>query len=268
MLLDTIVPADQSTVGVAMPIVVKFSKPVNPSARKKIEQAMKLTTTIPVTGAWHWFTDRQVEFRPKKYWPAGDKVKLDAKLSHVSDGNGRSGRHSYVHRFTIGPSFQTRISVPQHMTKVYRDHKLVKAMPSDTGSPDFPSWNGTMAVVGKVRKQHMTSCKAHITCDKKDPNYYDGWYPWAVRLTYSGTFLHYSKADPYPGHSHGSHGCIHLSKSNAKWYYKHVSIGDPVTITGSHSRKASPTNGYAAYNLSWKAWKHHSGLGAFKTSHS
>lgn len=269
MLLDTIAPADHATVGVGMPIVVRFSKPVKPSARKHIEKALKLSASKPVTGAWHWFGTRQVDFRPKHYWPTGTHVELDAQMKHVPDGNGRYGRHAYKHRFTIGDRFETKISVPRHTTAVYHGHKLVKTMPADAGSPDFPSWNGTMAVVGKVRNQHMTSCKAGITCNKHSPDYYDGHYPYAVRLTNSGTFLHYSKADPQPGNSHGSHGCIHLSRANAKWYFHHIKIGDPVTITGSHRSKADPDNGYAVWNLSWKKWKsQHSALGPITTHHS
>jgi lipoprotein-anchoring transpeptidase ErfK/SrfK len=268
MLLDSIVPADGTTVGVAMPIVVIFTKPVKTTdaARKTIEKAMKLTTSKPVTGAWHWMGDRQVEFRPKDYWPSGDKVTLNAEFKDVPDGYGRYGTHAYKHTFTIGSKFETKISAKHHTTKVYSGGKLVRTMPSDAGSPDFPSWDGTMAVVGKVRNEHMTSCSAGITCNKKSPDYYDGWYPYAVRLTYSGTFVHYSDADPQPGHSYGSHGCVHLSLANAKWYFKRIKVGDPVTITGSPRGKAAADNGYAAYNLSWSQWQSESGLGAFTTS--
>ncbi len=262
MLLETIVPADKSTVGVAMPIVVVFSHPVKSSARKKIEQAMKLTSSKAVTGAWHWFSDTQVDFRPQGYWPSGAKVSLDAEFNHVGDGHGRYGTHAYKHNFTIGNDFETKISVTHHTTKVYQNDKLIRTMASDAGSPDFPSWTGTMSVVNETRNKHMTSCSAGITCNKSSSDYYDGYYPWAVRLTNSGTFVHYSDADPHPGHSYGSHGCVHLSWSNAEWYYKHVSIGDPVTITGSPRGKADGTNGYSVYNLSWSSWQKDSGMGA------
>jgi lipoprotein-anchoring transpeptidase ErfK/SrfK len=268
MLLDSIVPSDGASVGVAMPIVVIFTHSVKASARKGIEEAMKLSASTPVTGAWHWFGNRQVEFRPKEYWPAGDKVTLNAEFNHVPDGHGREGTHSYVHHFTIGNDFETRISVPHHTTKVYSNGNLIKSFPSDAGSPVFPSWDGTMAVSEKNPNEHMTSCSAGITCNKNSPNYYDGYYPWAVRLTWSGTFVHYSDADPYPGHSYGSHGCVHLSLDAAKWYYNHVSIGDPVTITGSPRGKAPGDNGYAVYNLSWHEWLDGSGRGTFQTANA
>jgi hypothetical protein len=45
-----------------------------------------------------------------------------------------------------------------------------------------------------------------------------------------------------------------------------VSIGDPVTITGSPRGKAAGDNGYAVYNLSWSEWLQDSGRGEFTTS--
>ena len=57
----------------------------------------------------------------------------------------------------------------------------------------------------------MTSCSVGISCDKGSPNFYDLTLPWDVHLTNSGTYIHYSTGDPYPGHSYGSHGCVHLS---------------------------------------------------------
>lgn len=266
MLLNSIIPTGGTTVGIAMPIIVVFTDSVKESARKGIEKAMKLSASTPVTGAWHWFGDRQVEFRPRQYWPAGDRVTLDAEFKGVPDGYGRVGTHSYVHHFTIGSDFETKISVPNHTTKVYHDGKLIRTMASDAGSPDFPSWDGTMAVSEKDPDEHMTSCSAGITCNKKSPNWYDGFYPWAVRLTWSGTFVHYSNADPAPGHSFGSHGCIHLSLTDAKWYYDHVNIGDPVTISGSPRGKAAGDNGYAVYNLSWHDWVAESGMGTLRTA--
>ena len=55
-----------------------------------------------------------------------------------------------------------------------------------------------MAVVDTERTTRMTSCSVHIACDKKDPNFYDLALPWDVRITNSGTFLHYSTGDPTP----------------------------------------------------------------------
>ncbi|MEY9965865.1 lipoprotein-anchoring transpeptidase ErfK/SrfK [Streptacidiphilus sp. MAP12-16] len=252
--LDSITPVDGSTVGVAMPVSIVFTDSVASSARAAVEQHLKVTTSIPVTGAWHWYSSRRVDWRPQQFWQSGTKVTVNADLNGVGDGNGRYGTHGYKHTFTIGADVETTVSVPGHSMTVTRNGSVVRTMPIDAGSPSFPSWDGTMAVIDKQREVRMTSCSVNISCDKNSPNYYDLTLPWDVHLTDSGTYIHYSTGDPYPGHSYGSHGCVHLSMSDATWFYNYVEQGDPVTITGSPRGKAAGDNGYAAFNLSWSQW--------------
>ncbi|MEV6006211.1 Ig-like domain-containing protein [Streptomyces sp. NPDC051976] len=266
MLLNTITPANGTTVGVVMPVSVLFSKPVAISGRATIEKHLKITTSVPTTGAWHWFSSTRVDFRPEHYWKPGTKVSIDAALTNVTDGNGRYGTHDYHHSFTIGDDNETKVSVTHHTMQVTHNGTVVKNFPIDAGSPDFPSWDGTMAVIDKQAKVRMKSCSVHITCDKKNPNFYDLTLPWDVHLTNSGTYIHYSDGDPYPGHSYGSHGCVHLSKADAIWYFNYVKQGDPVTITGSPRGKADGDNGYADYNLSWSQWLSNSGAGEVNTT--
>jgi lipoprotein-anchoring transpeptidase ErfK/SrfK len=250
MLLNTITPANGSTVGVAMPVSVVFTDPVAASARAAIERHMKVTTSVPVVGAWHWMSDTRVDWRPKAFWPAGTKVTVNAELAGVADGHGRRGVHDYRHSFTIGADFEATVSVPGHTMKITHNGRLVRTMPIDGGSRAYPSWDGTLAVIDKQRWVRMTSCSVDITCDPNNPNYYDLSLPWDVQLTYSGTYVHYSTGDPRPGHGEGSHGCIHLSYANAEWFYNNVIVGDPVTITGSPRGKAAADNGYADHDRS------------------
>jgi lipoprotein-anchoring transpeptidase ErfK/SrfK len=263
MLLDSIAPLSGTTVGVAMPISIVFTDPVKPSARKGIEEHIKLTTSVPVTGAWHWFGSQRVDFRPRTFWKPQTKVSMVARFDHVADGFGRYGTHSYTRTFTIGADVRTHVYVKQHKTVVTRSGKVLRTMPSDAGNPQFPTWDGTMAVVGTSRTVRMTSCSVHIACKKSDPNYYDLVLPWDVRITNSGTFLHYSTGDPHPGHGYGSHGCVHLSYADAEWYYKLSKQGDPVTITGSPRGEAAGDNGYADYDVPWSLWLADSGMKQF-----
>ncbi|MCW2848221.1 MAG: hypothetical protein JWR90_2195 [Marmoricola sp.] len=265
MLLEGIAPLTGTTVGVAMPISITFTDPVKVSARRQVESHIVLRTSAPVTGAWHWFGSQRVDFRPRTYWRPGTKVSMVASLEHVGDGYGRYGTHSYTRSFTIGADVRTHVYVKGHKTVVTRNGKVLRTMPSDAGSPSFPSWDGTMAVVNKSRTVRMTSCSVHIACDKKDSNFYDLVLPWDVRITWSGTFVHYSTGDPQPGHSYGSHGCVHLSYADAEWYYNLSKQGDPVTMTGSPRGKAPGDNGYADYDVPWNQWLAGSGLKEFTT---
>jgi lipoprotein-anchoring transpeptidase ErfK/SrfK len=266
MLLDTITPMTGATVGVAMPVSVVFSNPVAESARAGIEKHLKISTSVPTTGAWHWFSSTRVDFRPMSYWKAGTKVTVDAQMTDVPNGNGRYGVHDYHHSFTVGDDNEVFVSASHHTLQVKHDGAVVKTMPIDAGSPDWPSWDGTMAVIDKEKSVRMTSCSVGISCDKSSPNYYDLTLPWDVHLTTSGTYIHYSTGDPYPGHSYGSHGCVHLSLADSKWFYNWVKQGDPVTITGSPRGKAEGSNGYADFNLSWTQWLKDSGSGQLTTT--
>jgi lipoprotein-anchoring transpeptidase ErfK/SrfK len=220
MLLETITPQTGTTVGVAMPISVIFTNPVAAKARATVEQHMKVSASQTVAGAWHWMGDRRADWRPKTYWPSGTTVKIDADMKGVSNGNGRYGVHSYTHTFKIGDDVRADVSVTGHTMKVTRNGAPVRTLSINAGSAEYPTWDGTMAVIDKQEKVHMTSCSVGISCDKGSPNYYDLTLPWDIHLTQSGTYVHYSTGDPNPGSgsARGSHGCVHLSLADAKWF--------------------------------------------------
>ncbi|MGW3912706.1 L,D-transpeptidase [Streptomyces sp. NPDC005070] len=256
MLLETITPQTGATVGVAMPVSVIFTNPVAQKARAGIEKHMKVTSSQPMSGAWHWFGDRRADWRPKAYWASGTKVKVTADLKGVANGNGRYGTRSYIHDFTVGDDVRADVSVTGHTMKVTKNGAPVRTLSINAGSAEYPTWNGVMAVIDKQEKVHMTSCSVGISCNKGDANYYDLTLPWDVHLTQSGTYVHYSTGDPNPGSgsARGSHGCVHLSIADAKWFYGQVKQGDPVSVTGSPRAKAPADNGYASFNLSWDQW--------------
>ena len=122
-----------------------------------------------------------------------------AHFNQVGDGNGRYGTNAYTRTFTIGDDIETHVYVDAHKTVVTKNGQVIRTMLSDAGNPKFPTWDGTMAVVGKAAKVRMTSCSVGIACNPKDPNFYDITLPWDVQITWSGTYLHYSTGDPNPG---------------------------------------------------------------------
>lgn len=268
MLLETITPQTDATVGVAMPVSVVFTNPVAEKARATVEKHMKVSASQPVAGAWHWFGDKRADWRPKEYWPSGTTVKVEADMKDVGNGNGRYGVRTYTHTFKVGDDVRADVSVTGHTLKVTKNGQAVRTLSINAGSAQYPTWNGTMAVIDKQEKLHMTSCSVGISCTKGDPDYYDLTLPWDVHLTQSGTYVHYSTGDPNPGSgsARGSHGCVHLSISDAKWFYGQVKQGDPVTITGSPRAKAPADNGYASFNLSWDQWLAGSGSGESTTA--
>lgn len=254
--ISSIAPTTGSKVGVAMPISIVFRQPVSASLHKQIEKHLEVTTSAPVTAAWHWFGTRRVDLRPQSFWTPGTTVSLSARL----------GSTTYTRHFTIGADVRTHVYVKKHKTVVTKSGIVIRTMRSNAGNPSWPTWTGTMAVVNKSRTVRMDSCSVHITCSPSDPSYYDLELPWDVRITWSGTFLHYSTGDPHPGYGNGSHGCVHLSLADAEWFYNVSKPGDPVTITGSPRAKADADNGYAGFNLSWGQWVAGSAMGQFTTT--
>src|SRR5688500_12682981 len=57
-------PADGEAVGIGMPAVVTFNRPVAKADRPAVEQRLKVTTNPPVEGDWRWITPARLHWRP------------------------------------------------------------------------------------------------------------------------------------------------------------------------------------------------------------
>ncbi len=90
--------------------------------------------------------------------------------------------------------------------------------------------------------------------DPSDPEYYSLEVEYAMRVTYSGEFLH---AAPWSVGSQGSanvsHGCVGMSTANAQWLYDLSNVGDVVEVTGT-SNEQNLGNGITVWNEDWKQW--------------
>jgi lipoprotein-anchoring transpeptidase ErfK/SrfK len=256
----SVTPDDGTTVGIGQPVVIRFFTPI--TKRADVEKAMQVQATSPtgqsVTGSWHWLSGQEVHWRPEEFWTPGTKVSLQMKIAGVQASTTRYGRKDYSETFTIGASHVTNVDSAAHRVRVYRDGKLVDDWPSGTGRRGLETYSGTYVVLGKAPMVQMDSCSARITCDKKDPDYYDEKEYWATRITASGTFLHAAGWDGQLGRANVSHGCVHLSDAAAKDFYGHAVIGDVVTVVnsgrGPQERIATQDPGLIDWNLSWSAW--------------
>ncbi|MCP2341255.1 L,D-transpeptidase [Actinomadura rupiterrae] len=249
-------PLDGENVGVGMPVQLLLSDEVPSKAGKQaVERALELRASTPITGAWSWVNDKEVDFRPKDYWPSGTKVKLVAHLAGVKAGDGLYGVKDRTLSFTIGAKHYTRISAESHEAKVYNADRVVRTMPVSLGRPGDDSYTGVMIAQEK---------DAHIIMDSAttgDPGAYKIPTEWNVRMTYSGTFVH---AAPWStgaqGNSNVSHGCVNASPEDAKWFFNFTNRGDIIEVTGT-SRKLRFGNGPTPWAKSWDAWLQDSALG-------
>ncbi|WP_344255594.1 L,D-transpeptidase [Terrabacter carboxydivorans] len=244
-------PRDGGTVGIGLPVVVRFDLPVVDKA--SFERNMTVTATPAQSGSWYWLSSREVHWRPKTYWKAGSKVHVEAKLNGVPAGGGRFGQKTQVSDFTIGRSVIAKVNLKTDQMDVMIDGKLAKRIPVTGGRPGFITRSGTKVIMDK--QMNITMKAETIGLKKNDPNYYaDTKVKYAMRVTNSGEFLHsapWSVADQ--GHRNVSHGCTGMSEPNAGWLYDNVIIGDVVETTGT-DRPMTMGNGYSDWNLSWAQW--------------
>src|SRR5215510_9255387 len=241
-------PYDNTTVGVGMPVVLQFDVPV--TDRASIERSLHVTSTPKVKGAWHWYSDTEVHYRPKHFWPVGAKVQVDADINGVSAGDGVYGQTSQDFNFTVGRKVVSHINLKSHEMKVFINDKLAKTIPVTGGMPGYETRSGTKVIMEKYRTKDMDAATTGVS--RNDPEYYNiSNVPNALRVTWSGEFLHgapWSEADQ--GFANVSHGCVGMSVENSAWMFDNSRIGDVVKVKGS-DRQLEPANGWTDWNISW-----------------
>ena len=253
----SIAPLDGETVGVGMPVIIQFDVPVTDHAA--IEKHLSVETSPKQPGAWSWLSDHEVHWRPKSYWQPGTDVTVDADINSVPAGNGIFGQKSRTASFTIGDAMVSRINVPRHEMKVFRNGDLLRTVPISAGKNGFATRSGTKVIMEKFRSKRMDAATTGI--DRDDPEYYNiANVEYAMRVTYSGEFLH---AAPWSvgaqGDDNVSHGCVGMSTEDAKWLFDLSRRGDIVEVTGT-DRGMEPGNGYTDWNKTFAEYKQGSAL--------
>ncbi|GGO73150.1 hypothetical protein GCM10012289_42870 [Nonomuraea cavernae] len=239
------------TVGVGMPIMIAFDQPI--TDRVSIERNLVVYSSQPVKGAWHWFDDKHVDFRPAEYWPAHTKVRVEASLAGVRGGTGLYGKRDVKVDFKIGRSQITKGSINDHVLVVKRDGRVIRRMPMSAGQGGAWKYHTTSGVHLAMSREPVTV----MTSPGIGPGsagYYQLTVYNTVRISNSGEYVH---SAPWSvgsqGNSNVSHGCVNVSPENAAWFIKNTLIGDPIIITGS-PRPLEPTNGWGHWQEDWKQW--------------
>ncbi len=204
------------TVGVGMPIMVTFSRAVHD--RAQVERSFELRSSKPVVGAWYWLDDKTVWFRPRKYWPAYDRVRFTAHLVGVRGADGVYGTADLSRSFTIGKSLVTVASASSHRMKVWVNGRLRFDWPISTGQPGDDTPDGEYLTIEKGNPVDMDSCSFGVC--PGNPGYYNVMVYDSVRFTWSGDYIH---SAPWSvgeqGFANVSHGCVNLAPDYAAWYF-------------------------------------------------
>jgi lipoprotein-anchoring transpeptidase ErfK/SrfK len=253
----SIAPLAGQTVGVGMPVIVTFDVAV--TDRASIEKHLHVISQPAQKGSWHWISDHEVHWRPAHYWKAGTHVTVNTDINSIPAGNGIYGQLDRSVSFDIGAAHVYKVNAKTDQMQVFSDGKLLRTVPITTGKPGFVTRSGTKVIIEKFPHKRMNS--ETIGINPNGPNGYNiGNVQWAMRLTYSGEFLHAAPwSVAYQGHSNVSHGCTGMSTSNADWLYHMTNVGDVVETTGT-TRHMTLTNGYGDWNESFAQYRQGSAL--------
>ncbi|MFF5084295.1 Ig-like domain-containing protein [Actinoplanes sp. NPDC000266] len=241
---------DNQTVGVGMPLIIKFNQSIPESYRDDVERRMTVTATPAQEGTWHWTSATEVHYRPKVYWKANSKVFYKVALGGVPLGNGYYGRTDMTVDLKIGRSLIMTVSNKTKQMTVKENGKVIKTLPVSLGKPKTPSSSGTMVVIEK--KKHTV----FDTMDELGPE--EGYrtpIDFAQRITWSGQYIHAAPwSEGKQGKVNVSHGCVNVSEAMGAWLFNKTLMGDVITVSGTEE-KLKNGNGWTDWNMSWEEYK-------------
>jgi lipoprotein-anchoring transpeptidase ErfK/SrfK len=247
---------DGQTVGVGMPVSIQFDSPVmTATMRAEVEKRVKVTTSPQQAGAWGWLDNRQLMWRPKVYWKPGTKVTVDAPLTGVQTGPDKWVANDASGSFTVGSAMISTVDIKNHRMTVTRDGAVLRTIPISAGRPGATTETRSGVKVIIRKEGDVTMDSATIGIKKGEPGYYKIETQSALRVTWTGEYLH---SAPWSVGSQGSanvsHGCVNMAPSAAAWMYSVSKAGDIVTFTGS-GRQFLPAEGIGVWQYSWSSWK-------------
>ena len=201
--------------------------------------------------------DDELHWRPRDLWPAGTQVTVDleaqgARAGEALWGGAQDGLRE-VGTFSISPKATvSEVDLTAKKLRVFQDGVQIREIPITGGKPGWETRGGTKVILEKHRDIVMDGGSVGI--DPGDPEYYELDVEYALRVTWSGEFLHSAPwSVGQQGEALVSHGCVGMSEADAAWLFDLTTMGDIVTVTGS-PRPLEAGNGYTDWNLSWEEW--------------
>lgn len=243
---STINVATGQAYGVGMPIVIDFGVPIPAGQRVDVQKRLFVRSSPAQVGAWRWFTDSEVVYRPEVFWRPGTQLTVRAALAGIAVGDRYFAKDQSA-TMTIGRDMHFAVTDSDHQITITSNGKVIKQYPISMGKPSTPSWSGHFVI---MERDYYT---VFDTTDQGPGGYRVG-VNYAERLTWSGMFFHSAPWSVYAqGHYNVSHGCVNIGPANAKWIYQNSLVGDPVSISGT-PRHAAEGNGWTVWDLTWETY--------------
>jgi lipoprotein-anchoring transpeptidase ErfK/SrfK len=247
-----VMPNDGEVVGVGQPIAVRFDE--NIPDRVAAQRAIKIRTTPPVEGAFYWLNDREVRWRPERYWKPGTTVEVQVKAYGVDLGDGLFGQEDVTTRFTVGDEVIATADDATKTMTVRINGNVVKTMPISMGKDKTPTNKGTYIIGDRYSFLIMDSSTYGVPVNS--PDGYRTEVEWATQMSYSGIYVH---SAPWSvgsqGRSNVSHGCLNVNPANAVWFYNTTKRGDIVEVVNTVGATLPGTDGLGDWNVPWDQWR-------------
>ncbi|MGN6338251.1 L,D-transpeptidase [Mycobacterium sp.] len=245
-------PADGDVVGIGEPVAIRFDE--NIANRAAAQKAINITINPPVEGAFYWLNNREVRWRPERFWKSGTTIDVAVNTYGVDLGDGMFGEDNVKTHFTIGDEVISTADDTTKTVTVRVNGDVVKTMPTSMGKDSTPTANGVYIIGGRFKHIIMDSSTYGVPVNS--PNGYRTEVDWATQMSYSGVFVH---SAPWSvgaqGHTNTSHGCLNVSPSNAEWFYDHSKSGDIVEVIHTVGSTLPGIEGLGDWNIPWAQWK-------------
>jgi len=247
-----VMPNDGEVVGIGQPIAIRFDE--NIPNRLAAQKAITVHTNPAVEGAFYWLNNREVRWRPAKYWQPGTTVDVTVNTYGVDLGDGLFGQEDITTRFMIGDGVIATADDNTKTLTVRRNGEVIKTMPMSMGKDSTPTDNGAY-IIGD-RYPHLIMDSSTYGVPVSSPNGYRLEVDWATQMSYSGIYVH---SAPWSVGSQGStnvsHGCLNVSPSNAIWFFDNTKRGDIVEVINTVGPTLSGTDGLGDWNIPWEQWQ-------------
>lgn len=245
-------PTSGETVGVGMPIVINFDRPVTNKA--EVENSMDVQSEQEIEGAWNWVDDQMAVFRPQEYWEPHQQVSVDLNLAGVEAADGVYGHSNHEIDFEIGRELIATMDVPEHEMEIEIDgeHDRTFEVSNGAANREFDTTTSGTHVLME-RHESLTMDSATLGIDEGDPGYYRLDVEYAVRTSNSGEFVHEMSANGNIGSANTSNGCTNLRMDDAQWFFDNTLMGDVLDTTGT-DREFEWDNGWGYWQKSWDEW--------------
>ena len=247
-----LLPGEDAVVGVGQPVAVQFDEDI--PDRRAAQDAIEITTTPAVEGAFYWVNNREVRWRPEHFWAPGTAVTVNVNTYGRDLGGGLIGDADIHSRFTVGDPLIFTADDNTKTVTVERNGQVVRSMPTSMGKDSTPTQNGIYIIGDQF--DHMIMDSSTYGVSATGPNGYRTPVDWATRMSYSGIFMHSAPwSVGQQGYSNTSHGCLNLSPADARWVYENAKRGDIAIVKNTVGETLSGLDGLGDWNIPWSVWQ-------------